>query len=151
MIALGGLIVSTKRHKPEKIVSNWRQVEALVGQGMNRINVIREASITKLAYYRWRKHYEGMGKSRLKELKRLQNENERSRRAVSDLDVRQARYSGDYAGKLLSPERRCKSTHHVCEHLRVASYMPSTGPASIDPATLAKKQSKWRSTGVGHG
>jgi len=33
------------------------------------------------------KHYGGMGKGQLKELKRLQKENERLRRAVSDLTL----------------------------------------------------------------
>jgi putative transposase len=38
-------------------------------------------------YYRWRKRYGGMGTAQLKELKRLQKENERLRRAVSDLTL----------------------------------------------------------------
>ena len=74
-----------KRHTPEQIVSKLRQVEVLVGQGMARIDTIRQISIAEQTYYRWRKHYGGMGKGQLKELKRLQKENERLRRAVSDL------------------------------------------------------------------
>ena len=38
-------------------------------------------------YYRWRKQYGGMGTDQLKELKRLQKENDRLRRAVSDLTL----------------------------------------------------------------
>ena len=38
-------------------------------------------------YYRWRKQYGGMGTDQLKELKRLQKENERLRKAVSDLTL----------------------------------------------------------------
>ena len=38
-------------------------------------------------YYRWRKQYGGMGTEQLKELKRLRQENERLRRAVSDLTL----------------------------------------------------------------
>ena len=34
--------MSTKRHKPEQIVSKLRQVEVLVGQGQPRIDAIRE-------------------------------------------------------------------------------------------------------------
>ena len=37
--------------------------------------------------YRWRKQYGGMGTAKLKELKRRQKENERLRRAVSDLTL----------------------------------------------------------------
>ncbi len=79
--------MAIKRHKPEEVVSKLRQVEVLVGQGMPRIDAIREIRITEQTYYRWRKQYGGMGADQLKELKRLQKENERLRRAVSDLTL----------------------------------------------------------------
>jgi len=79
--------MANKRHKPEEIVSKLRQVEVLVGQGMARIYAIREVRITEQTFYRWRKQYGGMGTVQLKELKRLQKENERLRRAVSDLTL----------------------------------------------------------------
>jgi len=79
--------MATKRHKPEEIVSKLRQVEVLVGQGMPRIDAIRQIRITEQTYYRWRKQYGGMGTDQLKELKRLQKENERLRKAVSDLTL----------------------------------------------------------------
>jgi putative transposase len=79
--------MANKRHKPEEIVSKLRQVEVLVGQGMARIDAIREVRITEQTFYRWRKQYGGMGAAQLKELKRLQKENERLRRAVSDLTL----------------------------------------------------------------
>ena len=59
----------------------------LVGQGQTRIDAIRQVEITEQTYYRWRKQYGGMGTDQLKELKRLQRENERLRRAVSDLTL----------------------------------------------------------------
>ena len=76
-----------KRHRPEEIVTKLRQVEVLVGQGMSRIDAIREVQITEQRFYRWRKQYGGMGTVQLRELKRLQKENERLRRAVSDLTL----------------------------------------------------------------
>lgn len=79
--------MATKRHKPEEIVSKLRRVEVLVGQGMPRIDAIRQIRITEQAYYRWRKQYGGMGADQLKELKRLQKENGRLRKAVSDLTL----------------------------------------------------------------
>jgi len=54
---------------------------------MARIDAIRQISITEQTYYRWRQQYGGMSKGQLKELKRLQKENERLRRAVSDLTL----------------------------------------------------------------
>ena len=79
--------MANKRHKPEEIVTKLRQVEVLVGQGMARIDAIREIGAVEQTYYRWRKLYGGMGRDQVKELKRLQKENERLRRAVSDLTL----------------------------------------------------------------
>jgi putative transposase len=76
-----------KRNKPEEIVTKLRQVEVLVGQGKARIDAIREIGVVEQTYYRWRKQYGGMGTDQLKELKRLQKENDRLRRAVSDLTL----------------------------------------------------------------
>jgi len=64
-----------------------RQVEVLVGQRLARFDVIRQISITGQTCYRWRKQYGGMGMDLLKELKPLQKENDRLRRAVSDLTL----------------------------------------------------------------
>ena len=43
-----------KRHTPEEIVTKLRQVEVLAGQGMARINAIRQISIAEQTYCRWR-------------------------------------------------------------------------------------------------
>ena len=79
--------MSRKHPKPEEIVRKLRQVEVLVGQGMKQIDAIREIGIVEQTFYRWRKQYGGMGTDQVKELKRLQKENERLRRAVSDLTL----------------------------------------------------------------
>lgn len=76
-----------KRQKPEEIVTKLRQVEALCSQGMARVDTVRQVQITEQTFYRWRKQYGGMGTDQLKELKRLQKENERLRRVVSDLTL----------------------------------------------------------------
>ena len=79
--------MTNKGPKPEQIVSKLRQVEVLMGQGMSRLDAIRQIGVVEQTYYRWRKQYGGMGVDQLKELKRLQKENERLRRAVSDLTL----------------------------------------------------------------
>lgn len=79
--------MANKRPKPEEIVSKLRQVEVLMGQGLSRLDAIRQIGVVEQTYYRWRKKYGGMGLDQLKELKRLQKENERLRRAVSDLTL----------------------------------------------------------------
>ena len=78
--------MAIKRPKPEEIVVKLRQVEVLMGQGVSRIDANRQISVTEQTYYRW-KNSGGMGTEQLKELKRLQKENERLRRAVSDLTL----------------------------------------------------------------
>ena len=79
--------MTNKRPKPEDIVLKLRQVEVLMGQGISRLDAIRQIGVVEQTYYRWRKQYGGMGVDQLKELKRLQKENERLRRAVSDLTL----------------------------------------------------------------
>jgi transposase-like protein len=54
---------------------------------MSRLDAIRQIGVVEQTYYRWRKKYAGMGVDQLKELKRLQKENERLRRAISDLTL----------------------------------------------------------------
>ena len=54
---------------------------------MPRIDAIRQISVTEQTYYRWKKKYGGIGTEQLKELKRLQKEDERLRQAVSDLFI----------------------------------------------------------------
>ena len=58
-----------------------------MGRGMPRLDAIRQIGVVEQTYYRWRKQYGGMGVDQLKELKRLQKENEQLRRAVSDLTL----------------------------------------------------------------
>ena len=54
---------------------------------MSRLYAIRQIGVVEHTYYRWRKQYGGMGVDQLKELKRLQKENEQLRRAISDLTL----------------------------------------------------------------
>ena len=79
--------MTNKRPKPEEIITKLRQVEVLMGQGMARLDAIRQIGVVEQTYYRWRKQYGGMGVDQLKELKRLQKENDRLRKAVSDLTL----------------------------------------------------------------
>ena len=79
--------MASKRHKPEEIVAKLRQVDVLQGQGMSRIDAIRQIGVTEFTYYRWRKNYGGMGTDQLKQLKRLVLENQRLRKAVADLTL----------------------------------------------------------------
>ena len=48
--------MANKRPKPEEIVSKLRQVEVLMGQGMSRLDAIRQIGVVEQTYYRWRKN-----------------------------------------------------------------------------------------------
>ncbi len=76
-----------KRDKPEEIVLKLRQVEVLQGQGMTIADAVRQIGVTQQTYYRWRKQYGGMNRKQLKRLKELEKENQRLRKAVSDLTL----------------------------------------------------------------
>ena len=54
---------------------------------MPRLDAFRQIGVTEQTFYRWKKKDSGTGTGQLKELKRLQKENERPRRAVSDLTL----------------------------------------------------------------
>ena len=79
--------MSGKQEKPEEIVSKLREVEVLQGQGMTVAEAVRQIGVTQQTFYRWRKLYGGMGRSQLKRFKELEKENQRLRRAASDLTL----------------------------------------------------------------
>ncbi len=76
-----------KREKPEDIVIKLRQVEVLQGQGMSMADAARQVGTTEQSIYRWRRQYGGMSRDQLKRLKELEKENQRLRKAVSDLTL----------------------------------------------------------------
>ena len=76
-----------KREKAEDIVLKLRQVKVLQGQGKSVQESVRQIGVTVQTYYRWRKEYGGMNRDQLKRLKELEVENQRLRRAVSDLTL----------------------------------------------------------------
>ena len=80
--------MARKRFKPEEIVAKLRQVEVLQGQGSTVVDAIRQIGVTEVTYYRWRREYGGMKTDQLKRLKELEKENQRLRRAVSDLTLK---------------------------------------------------------------
>jgi transposase-like protein len=76
-----------KKHKPEEIVAELRQVDVLLSQGRSVAEAIRTIGVTPFTYYRWRKEFGGLKLDQVKRLKELEKENERLRKAVSDLTL----------------------------------------------------------------
>ena len=76
-----------KRHSAEEIVTKLRQVDVLSAQGRPVAEAIRSIGVTEVTYYRWRSEYGGLKGDQVKRLKELETENQRLRRAVSDLTL----------------------------------------------------------------
>jgi|TARA_B100000959_G_C14987561_1_gene626329 transposase-like protein len=57
-----------KHDKPEDIVMKLRQIKVLNSQGMVIAQAAREVGTTEQTYYRWRKHYGGMGTGQLQDV-----------------------------------------------------------------------------------
>ena len=76
-----------KRYTPEEIVAKLRQVDVLVSQGQNIADAIRQIGVSEVTYYRWRQEYGGLKTDQVKRLKELERENERLKKAVSELTL----------------------------------------------------------------
>ena len=76
-----------KRAKPEEIIAKLREVEVRLSRGENAATAARAIGVTEQTYYRWRKEYGGLQTNQVKRLKEMEKENQRLRRAVSDLTL----------------------------------------------------------------
>ena len=76
-----------KKHEPEEIVAKLRHVDVLLSQGRSVGEAVRAIGVTQFTYYRWRKEFGGLKSDQVKRLKALEKENERLRKAVSDLTL----------------------------------------------------------------
>ncbi|MEY2759891.1 MAG: hypothetical protein RIR33_3669 [Pseudomonadota bacterium] len=79
--------MARKRYKPEEIVAKLRQVDVLVSQGQSVVDAVRSIGVTDVTYYRWRSEFGGLKTDQVKRMKDLELENQRLRKAVSDLTL----------------------------------------------------------------
>ena len=79
--------MARERYKPEEIVAKLRQVDVLVSQGQSVADAVRSIGVTDVTYYRWRSEFGGLKTDQVKRLKDLELENQRLRKAVSDLTL----------------------------------------------------------------
>lgn len=76
-----------RRHTPEQIIATLREAEVGQANGKTVADVVRDLGISEQTYYRWRKEYGGMKIDQARQLKELQKENARLKRAVANLTV----------------------------------------------------------------
>jgi hypothetical protein len=81
--------MAKKRFKPEEIILKLREVEIGQGKGLDTTTACRNAGITDVTYYRWRKEYGGMKMDQAKKYKELERENARLKKIVAEqtLDI----------------------------------------------------------------
>jgi putative transposase len=76
-----------RRHTPEQIITALREAEVAQAAGKTVAEIIRDLGISEQTYYRWRKEYGGMKVDQARQLKELQKENARLKRAVANLTL----------------------------------------------------------------
>jgi transposase-like protein len=76
-----------RNYKPEEIVSKLQQADVLIAQGTKIADVMRTLGVTQVTYYRWRREFGGLQTDQVKRMKDLELENQRLRKAVSDLTL----------------------------------------------------------------
>ena len=84
-----GQKMTKRRFKAEEIIMKMREVEVHQGKGMDLISACKQAGITDVTYYRWRKKYGGMKIDQARKYKELEKENGRLKKLVADqaLDI----------------------------------------------------------------
>jgi len=75
--------VKQKRFSVEQIVGILKQAEVGVPVG----ELIRKVGISEQTFYRWKKHDVGLEIDQVRQLKQLQEENQRLKRLVADLTL----------------------------------------------------------------
>lgn len=82
--------MARKVFTPEQIVATLRQIEVAISQGKTTPIACREAGISDVSYYRWRKEYGGLQLDQARRLKDLEKENSRLKKIVADLSLEKA-------------------------------------------------------------
>ena len=79
--------MARKRYSTEQIIGMLREAEVKLSQGEAVGVICRGLGISEQSYYRWRRDYGGLKLDQAKKLKDLERENERLKKAVSELTL----------------------------------------------------------------
>ena len=80
--------MARKRYGEDDILRLIREVEVHCNSGMEVVSACRTAGVSDKTYYGWRRKYGGMNRARLSEMKSLEKENQRLKKIVADLELR---------------------------------------------------------------
>lgn len=79
--------MARKRFTTEQIIGFLREAEVRLSQGQTIGTVCRGIGVSQQSYYRWRREYGGLKLDQAKRFKDLERENERLKKAVSELTL----------------------------------------------------------------
>lgn len=79
--------MARKGRTTEEIIAALREAEVRIGQGETVGKICRSLGISEQTYYKWRREYGGLKLDQAKRLKELERENDRLRKAVSELTL----------------------------------------------------------------
>ena len=79
--------MARKRYTTEQIIGMLREAEVKLSQGETVGVICRGLGISEQSYYRWRRDYGGLKIDQAKKFKDLERENERLKKAVSELTL----------------------------------------------------------------
>ena len=71
----------------EEIIAALREAEVRLGQGATVGKICRGLGISEQTCYKWRREYGGLKMDQAKRLKELEPENERLKKAVSEMTL----------------------------------------------------------------
>lgn len=76
-----------KRHTPDEVIGKLRDADRLLSEGKTVGQVCQQLGVAEQTYHRWRNTLGAMKQEDMRELKRLQEENRRLKKAVADLTL----------------------------------------------------------------
>ena len=79
--------MARKGKSTAEIIGFLREAEVRIAQGETAGKICRGAGISEQTYYKWRREYGGLKIDQAKRLKELERENERLKKAVSELTL----------------------------------------------------------------
>jgi transposase-like protein len=76
-----------KRHSADEVIAALREADKALSEGRTVGQVCQQLGVSEPTYHRWRATFGGMKAEDMKELRRLQEENRRLKKAVADLTL----------------------------------------------------------------
>ena len=76
--------MGAKRYSTEQIIVKLREAEIEAGRGLKVPEICRKLGISEQTFYRWRRRYGGLGRSEVRRLKALEQENSRLKKLLAD-------------------------------------------------------------------